>query len=73
MVFQHRPVPFHDFALFVVLSILMGGSPNAGRIYSLCIIGGTVREKIEANKLRKIIKWDRPVSAYVTEILLDGL
>ena len=28
-----RPVPFHDFMLFVVLSLFMGGSPNAGRNY----------------------------------------
>ena len=26
-----RPIPFHDFTLFVVLSVFTGGSPNVGR------------------------------------------
>ena len=39
-----RPISFYDFALFFVLSLFKGGSPNAGRIYSGCV-GGTGREK----------------------------
>ena len=34
-----RPVPFHDFMLFVVLSLFTGGSPNASRKYFACIGG----------------------------------
>ena len=45
-----RPVPFHDFTLFVVLSF--------HRKYSACV-GGTGGEKREDNKKHKIIKWDR--------------
>ena len=52
-------MPFHDFALFVVLSLFTGGSPNSGRKYSDCV-AGSGREKREDNKERKIIKWDRP-------------
>ena len=40
---------FHDFTLFVVLPLLTGGSPNAGRQYSVCV-GGTGRKKREDNK-----------------------
>ena len=46
---EPRPVPFHDFMLFVGHSLFMGGSPNAGRKYSACV-GGTGREKREDNK-----------------------
>ena len=44
-----RPDPFYDFTLFVVLSLFMGGSLHEGRRYSACV-GGTIREKREANK-----------------------
>ena len=44
-----RPMPFHDFTLFVVLSPFTAGSSNAGREYSACV-GGTLREKREDNK-----------------------
>ena len=46
---EFRAVPFHDFTLFVVLSIFTGGSPNAGRILS-ANVGGTGRENREDNK-----------------------
>ena len=46
-----RPVPLHDFTLFVVLPLFTGGSPNADRNYFVHV-GGTNRE---------IMKWDRPV------------
>ena len=31
---KSRPIPFYDFALFVVLSLFTTGSSNAGRIFS---------------------------------------
>ena len=40
---------FHDFTLFVVLSLFTGGSPNTGGKYFACV-GGTGREKREDNK-----------------------
>ena len=49
--------------IFVVLSLFMGGSPNAAcqKIFCLSMLGELIsREKREDNKLRKIIKWDRP-------------
>ena len=58
-----KQFPFHNFTLFVILSLFTGGSPNASRKYSACV-GGTGREKIEDNKKRKIIKWDRPGLTY---------
>ena len=47
--YDTRPVPFHDFTLFVILSLFTGGSPNEGRKYSPCG-GWTGREKREDNK-----------------------
>ena len=44
-----RAVPFHDFILFVVLSLFTGYSPNTGRKYSACV-GRTAREMREDNK-----------------------
>ena len=44
-----RTVPFHNFMLFVVLSLFAVDYPNAGRKYSACI-GGTGSEKREDNK-----------------------
>ena len=46
---KFRPVPFNDFKLFVVLSLLTGGSSNAGRKYASCV-GRTGHEKKEDNK-----------------------
>ena len=43
-----RPMPFHDFTLFVVHCLFTAVSPNAGRKYSACV-GGTDREKSEEN------------------------
>ena len=43
-----RPVPFHDFMLFVVLSLFTGGSLKAGRRYSVHV-RRTAREKREDN------------------------
>ena len=68
---SYRPVPFHDFTLFVVLSLFTGGSPSAGRIYS-AHVGGTGREKRDDNKYHKIIKWDRPADDMVTVPLKGG-
>ena len=43
-VLSTQACPFHEFTLFVVLSLFTGGSPNADRKYSACV-GGTCREK----------------------------
>ena len=45
-------MPFHDFTLFVVLSLFTAGSTNAGRKYSAHAghVGGTNREKRKDNK-----------------------
>ena len=43
-----RPVPFHDFTLFVVLPLFTGGSPNDSRKYSACV-GRSNRKKREDN------------------------
>ena len=56
-----RPVPVHDFTLFVVLSFFTSGYSNADRKYST-YIWGTVHEKKEGKKQRKILKSDRPGS-----------
>ena len=48
MYVQARPMPFHDFTLFVVLYLFPAGSPNAGKEYSACV-GETRREKREDN------------------------
>ena len=48
-VIDSRPMEFHDFMLFVALSLFTAGSLNAGRKYSACV-GGIRREKREANK-----------------------
>ena len=32
-----RPIPFDDFAFFVVLYLFSAGSPNVGRIFSACV------------------------------------
>ena len=48
---QSRTIPFYDFALFIVLSLFMAGSPKApkgGRIFSACV-GRTTREKRKDN------------------------
>ena len=44
-----RPIPFYDFALFVVFSLFTAGSPIAGKIFSASV-GRTTREKREDNK-----------------------
>ena len=44
-----RPVPFHDFMLFVDPSLFTDASPNAGKKYSACF-GGTGCEKREDTK-----------------------
>ena len=46
----HRPVPFHDFMLFVVLSLFTGGSPNIERQKDSAFFKGTSREKRGCNK-----------------------
>ena len=32
-----RPIPFYDFASFVILSLFTASSPNADRIFSTCV------------------------------------
>ena len=44
-----RFIPFDNFALFVVLSLFMDGSPITGRMSSACV-GRTIREKRVDNK-----------------------
>ena len=39
-----RTMPFHDFTLFVVLSLFTTGSPNADIKYSACV-GGIISKK----------------------------
>ena len=43
---QGKPIPFHDFVLFVVLSLFTAGSLYKGRIFSTCV-ERTTREKRE--------------------------
>ena len=52
-----RPIPFYDFALFVVLILFTDGSSNAGRIFSAYALGEPAVKRVRTTKF---IKWDRP-------------
>ena len=60
---RSRPIPFYDFALFVVLSLFMAGSLITVRKFSASV-GRTTREKTEDNKTHEIMKWNRPDLEY---------
>ena len=54
---ESRPIPFYDFAWFVVLILFKGGSgsPNVDRNFFACI-GRTTHRKREDNELPKIMR-----------------